>query len=59
MLTLYQFEISPFCDKARRILHWKKQPYEVHEVSLWQARTQLRRLIERHGLAADRSGEPA
>ena len=44
MLTLYQFEISPFCDKARRILHWKKQPYEVHEVSLWQARTQLRRL---------------
>jgi glutathione S-transferase len=44
MLTLYQFEISPFCDKARRALNWKKQPYEVHEVSLWQARTQLRRL---------------
>jgi glutathione S-transferase len=26
------------------VLHWKKQPYEVHEVSLWQALTQLRRL---------------
>ena len=44
MLTLYQFEVSPFCDKARRVLHWKKQPYEVHEVTLWQALTQLRRL---------------
>jgi glutathione S-transferase len=44
MLTLYQFEVSPFCDKVRRVLHWKKQPYEVHEVSLWQALTQLRRL---------------
>jgi len=44
MITLYEFEISPFCDKIRRVLHWKKQPYEVHEVSLWQALTQLRRL---------------
>jgi glutathione S-transferase len=44
MLTLYQFEVSPFCDKARRVLHWKKQPYELHEVTLWQALTQLRRL---------------
>jgi hypothetical protein len=44
MITLYQFEVSPFCDKIRRVLHWKKQPYEVHEVSLWQALTQLRRL---------------
>ena len=24
MLTLYQFEISPFCDKVRRILHYKR-----------------------------------
>jgi len=44
MITLYQFEASPFCDKVRRVLHWKKQPYEVHEVSLWQALTQVRRL---------------
>jgi glutathione S-transferase len=44
MITLYQFEVSPFCDKIRRVLHWKKQPYEVHEVSLWQALTQVRRL---------------
>lgn len=44
MITLYQFEVSPFCDKVRRVLHWKKQPYEVHEVTLWQALTQLRRL---------------
>jgi glutathione S-transferase len=32
MITLYQFEISPFCDKIRRILHVKGQPYEVREV---------------------------
>jgi len=44
MITLYQFAVSPFCDKIRRVLHWKKQPYEVHEVSLWQALTQVRRL---------------
>jgi glutathione S-transferase len=44
MITLYQFEISPFCDKIRRVLNWKKQPYEVHEVTLWQALTQVKRL---------------
>ena len=44
MITLYQFELSPFCDKIRRVLHWKQQPYEVHEVTLWQALTQVRRL---------------
>ena len=27
----------------RRVLHWKKQPYELHDVSLWQALTQVRR----------------
>lgn len=37
MLTLHQFEISPFCDKIRRILHWKKQPYAVREVPLRDA----------------------
>ena len=38
MLTLYQFEISPFCDKVRRILNVKRVPYQVHEVGLleWQ-----------------------
>ena len=34
MITLYQFEISPFCDKVRRVLHWKKVPYEIVEVPL-------------------------
>lgn len=37
MITLHQFEISPFCDKVRRILHWKKQPYVVREVPLRDA----------------------
>ena len=27
MITLYQFEISPFCDKVRRILNVKRVPY--------------------------------
>ena len=37
MLRLHQFEISPFCDKVRRILHVKGQPYEVVEVPLVQS----------------------
>lgn len=32
MLTLYQFEISPFCDKVRRILNVKRVPYKIEEV---------------------------
>jgi len=38
MLTLYQFEISPFCDKVRRILNVKRVPYQAREVGLieWQ-----------------------
>ena len=34
MITLYQFEASPFCDKVRRICHVKNLPYQVQEVSL-------------------------
>lgn len=41
MIKLYQFEISPFCDKVRRILHFKGIPYETSEVSLQQAVTQI------------------
>ena len=32
MITLYQFEISPFCDKIRRILNVKHVPYAIEEV---------------------------
>jgi glutathione S-transferase len=32
MVTLYQFEISPFCDKVRRILNVKRVPYRIEEV---------------------------
>jgi len=44
MITLFQFEISPFCDKVRRILHYKRQPYKIEEIPLSQAFTRLRRL---------------
>ena len=44
MITLYQFEISPFCDKVRRILHWKRQPYEIVEIPLAETYTRLRRI---------------
>ncbi|HET8708371.1 MAG TPA: glutathione S-transferase family protein [Pseudomonadales bacterium] len=37
MITLYQYEISPFCDKIRRILNYKKLPYHIHEVSLLES----------------------
>jgi glutathione S-transferase len=32
MITLHQFEISPFCDKVRRILNVKHVPYRIEEV---------------------------
>jgi glutathione S-transferase len=44
MIALYQFEISPFCDKIRRILHVKGQPYQVREVSVSQSLRQVRRV---------------
>jgi glutathione S-transferase len=37
MLVLHQFEISPFCDKIRRMLHVKGVEYEIREVPLAQA----------------------
>lgn len=44
MMKLYQFEISPFCDKVRRALRYKGLPFEVEEVPLTQAPIRLRRL---------------
>jgi glutathione S-transferase len=43
-LTLYQIPISPFCDKVRRILNVKRQPYEVRNLKLLETLTRLRRL---------------
>lgn len=37
MFTLYQFEISPFCDKVRRILNVKGQDYAIREVKISEA----------------------
>jgi glutathione S-transferase len=34
MITLHQYEISPFCDKARRVLHAKGVDYRIEEVSV-------------------------
>lgn len=44
MIVLYQFEISPFCDKVRRLLHLKGQPYAVVEMPLSSALGGLRKL---------------
>ena len=44
MLTLHQFPISPFCDKIRRILHVKRVPFVVRNVSLAQSATTFRKL---------------
>jgi glutathione S-transferase len=49
MLKLYQYEISPFCDKVRRILHLKGQPYETHEVTLWEASSGFLSRLNRGG----------
>lgn len=34
MTTLYQYELSPFCDKVRRVLHAKGVDYRVQEVTI-------------------------
>lgn len=44
MLTLYQFEISPFCDKIRRILNVKRVPYAVEEVPPTKTLSVVRKL---------------
>ncbi|MFT3765025.1 MAG: glutathione S-transferase family protein [Minicystis sp.] len=44
MIVLYQFEISPFCDKIRRILNHKKVPYRTEEIPLLGTMTTLRRI---------------
>ena len=44
MLTLYQLPESPFCDKIRRALDWKRIPYRLHDVSMWEVLTKLRRV---------------
>lgn len=43
-MILHQFQISPFCDKIRRILHVKGQSFETREVPLSQMFTRLRKL---------------
>ena len=44
MLTLYQFEISPFCDKIRRILNVKHVPYAIEEVPPTKTLSVVRKL---------------
>jgi glutathione S-transferase len=44
MVVLHQFEISPFCDKVRRVLHLKRVAYEVREIPPSQTLLRLRRL---------------
>ncbi len=34
MITIYQFEVSPFCDKVRRACRFKDLAFTEHEVSL-------------------------
>lgn len=34
MITLYQYEVSPFCDKVRRVLNVKGVGYQVEEVTI-------------------------
>jgi glutathione S-transferase len=43
MIILHQFQVSPFCDKVRRILHWKRLEYRVREVPLIRAQA-IRRI---------------
>jgi glutathione S-transferase len=44
LLVLHQFEISPFCDKIRRVLHAKGLAYQVREVPVSRALGAVRKL---------------
>jgi len=41
MILLHQNETSPFCDKVRRILHYKRRAFEAHEVPPHEALFQV------------------
>jgi len=43
-MILYQTEISPLCEKVRRILTWKRVPYGVKNLRLLQTITRVNRL---------------
>ena len=43
-IVLHQFELSPYCDKVRRVLAFKRKPYETREVPPTETLTRLRRL---------------
>jgi len=43
-VTLHQYEISPFCDKVRRILRLKNVPYAVHEIRALRSAVEVRRI---------------
>ena len=43
-VTLHQFEISPFCDKVRRILRLKGVPFAIREVSALRSALDVRRI---------------
>jgi glutathione S-transferase len=44
MIVLHQLEESPFCDKIRRALDWKRIPYAIREVPLLQALTTFKKV---------------
>ena len=59
MIVLYQYEISPFCDKVRRVLNWKRLPFETREVSMAGTVLGLRKLNPIGKVPAlDLDGEP-
>jgi glutathione S-transferase len=44
MIVLHQLEESPFCDKIRRALNWKRIAYTIHEVPLLEALTSYKKV---------------
>lgn len=49
MITLYQFEISPYCDKVRRALVYKGVPFEAKEM-LFSQRDEILKVSPTHKL---------
>ena len=49
MITLCQFAVSPYCDKIRRVLRYKKIPFTIYDIgkAVLRQRPGLTRYFER------------
>lgn len=57
MIDVYQFEISPYCDKVRRCLNFKGIAFQTHEISMQDAVTKISKVNKIGKLPAITDGD--